>query len=188
MRRWSITVAAAGLTLVLGCARQEAVIAARPTVEELPHIPELEPRLPAVIVAEGWDHSSRARLVPSFELPELTAEERRALGQDFPQFKFLPYADLRPPVGSRVGHWAGGVSTYASGTGRPDTAIDLPTSVTGVAGWGGVATEADTLASRVAEVRPPREAVAEAGPASGIRVEGDTTDKRIAERKRRIER
>ncbi len=188
MLRWSVILVAAGLTLVPGCARQEAAIAAKPTVEELPRIPELEPRLPAVIVAEGWDQSSRARLVPTFELPPLTEEERRVLGQDVPSFKFLPYADARPPVGSRVGRWAGGVETHAFGAGRPDTALNPATSVTGVAGWGGTLTETDPLAKGIAEVRPPREAIAEPGPASGIRVEGDTTDKRIAERKQRIER
>ncbi|MEW6199382.1 MAG: hypothetical protein AB1601_12065 [Planctomycetota bacterium] len=188
MMRRSVLLVAVGLTLVPGCARQEAAIAAKPTVDELPRIPELEPKLPAVVVVEGWDHSSRARLVPAFESPPLTEEERRALGRDVPSFKFLPYADARPPVGSRVGWWVGGVETHAFGAGRPDTALNPATSVTGVAGWGGTLTEADPLAKGIAEVRPPREAVAELGPPSGLRVEGDTTDKRIAERQQRIER
>lgn len=75
-----------------GCQSQNAgdAITLAPTLEELPSIPETERVLPAKVGVEGAPIAPRRRLVPPMEPPQLTQEEKVALGLDKPD----PIADL----------------------------------------------------------------------------------------------
>jgi hypothetical protein len=174
--------------LVAGCARQTQPLSLAPTSEELPEIKEVQRTIPATVVAEKPADESRVRLVPSFKEPELTAEEQAALGKQPLDFKFLLYQLRSQPPGSPVGTWLGGVQTFSYGYGKPSILYSPRPIVSGVFGPGSVAVEVDTAGSRVTGLIPPSQGPVGVGPASGIAVETDPRDSRIARRKPHFER
>jgi hypothetical protein len=176
------------LALACGCAQSNAAISAKPTTDELFRLKEKETPVQATVAVEDRNRQSTVRLVPDFKPPKLTAEEQAALGEPPLTFKFMPYPDRVPPTGSRVGPWWGGVVTDAGGRGGPSTYIDAPVSVSGAAGWGGVATEVDTFISGVTGLGYSRMPAGVAGPAGAIRVEADPTAATVARAKPHIEK
>lgn len=176
------------LALAGGCARKNAAIAAKPTTDELIQLKERETPIQAIVGVEDRNRQAMVQLVPDFKPPKLTAEEQAALGEPPLTFKFLPYPDRVPPTGSRVGSWYGGVVTASSGYGGVSTYVGSRTSVTGVAGWGGVATDVDTAQTGVTGVYGARIPAATTGPPSSITVETDPTASTIAQRKPHIEK
>jgi hypothetical protein len=110
---WIVLVAGA----LAGCASQRDVaIHATPTSDEFPNLTYVEPTIPVRIAVEGRTYAVRS-LVPDFEPPELTDEERAILADGEPEFEFLPYA-TRLPLNRPVGPWYGGVTTGVAIDGR----------------------------------------------------------------------
>ena len=190
MRCFAGLLAGVSVALLAGCATQRPSVSTStpPTVEELPQLAHLERTLPAVITVEQAERTPRWPLVPELKEPELTPEERRLLTLEVPEFKFLPYADQRLRPESPVAPWLGGVTTGANGAAFPETVSDRERRVTGVAGWAGATMEIDPLARGVSQAGPARISPARSGPPAAVLVEADPHDKRIAERKPRIER
>ncbi len=179
MRKQVCTIVAClSVAVLAGCAQRDAAVTATPTADELPELAYLKPFIPANIIVEGRDHSAPlVQLVPDFSEPELTAEERAALGQDGPEYKFLLYG--RPPFGPTVGPWYGGVTTLAGGRGGPSLGLVGPKTIAGAAraNFGGVAIGIDPLGSHVAGVatgRRPAGIIAERG---GVTVGEDRPSK-----------
>lgn len=150
-----VCIALAGAT---GCAQRDVAVTAQTTAAELPDFSALEPIQQANVAVEGQAHASRLHWVPEFKEPELTDEERAALGEDMSDFKFLLY-DLGPVPNTGVGPWWGGVEAHAHGRGGVEARSAWPTSVAGVAGWGGASTGAipgDYRRAGVYDAREPR--------------------------------
>jgi hypothetical protein len=124
MRTWlvlALAFLAAGW--VAGCAQKNPALTAQPTAEELP-VPERSGDTATIVVGVEHGRAERAtRLVPDFKPPELTSEEKAALGEEPPRHKFLPY-NLFRTSGTRVGTWFGGVTTAASGLRGATVQID----------------------------------------------------------------
>ena len=173
-------------SLVVGCAQRDQAVSIPPTSDELPQIKSIQRHLPAIVIAENPRNDSRVRLVPSFKQPELTPEERAALGQEPLDFEFLLYEPFRPP-GSLVGLWFGGVQTAIHGYGGASALYGLDTSVSRAASQGGVRTDVDLFDSRISGMFPRTDRVSTAGPRSEIVVETDSIASRIAKRRPRIE-
>lgn len=89
-RRLCIPALVACAWFACGCQGQKAAITPAPTLEELPSIRATERVIPAKVAVEGAPIAPRRLLVPPLELPQLTQEEKVALGLDKPD----PFADL----------------------------------------------------------------------------------------------
>lgn len=78
---------------LLGCAaREKTAINVQPTTEELPDLAVAKPRTHQMDVAvEGRPGTPIEPLTPDFKEPELTPEERAALGRDEPTYEPLLY-------------------------------------------------------------------------------------------------
>jgi len=178
------------LAWVAGCAsgHKDMAVSAPPTTEELPKITEIQRSIPAYVIRENPEHESRVRLVPEFVEPELTAEERAALGERSSDFKFLRYPDRREPPGSTVGSFYGGVATYSHGWGFPATGVYGRSAISGMAGWGGAGVGVDSFGSRVSAAGEFHRSPVMRGPRGDINVQTDTTDSKVAGRKPTIER
>jgi hypothetical protein len=171
-----------------GCAQpKNPAITAKPSSEELPVIPPPVRTIEATVIVEGRAAEPRVQLVPEFKQPELTAEEKQALGIEPIHFKFLPYSVLPFPPGSRVGNWYGGVEAGSHDYSRVWSLGSAYRGITGTTGWGGSVSAVDSASSRVSATYGARPGVGTAGPSSGIRVETDTEASRVAERKPRTE-
>lgn len=172
-----------GLT---GCGPPKNVaITTKPSTEELPTIPQVEHISQATVAVEGGPMPTEFRLVPEFKPPELTAEEKAALGPAAVHFKFLLYNELSLPLNSTVGPWQGGIATAVDQPSRVAGLFDRQRPLTGVAGWGGATTFVDVYPSRVAGTYSPHAASALAGPRSGIVVGTDPLPSRVARREPR---
>lgn len=114
--------------------------AARPTLDELPSIPGLERTLPVKVGVEGAAEAPRVPLVPELKEPELTQQERVALGMDRPDPGQELLALYRPPRDA-----SDGVSPDSGG------------STVGVDGFGGALVFRDVARGRsgVCELNPP---------------------------------
>jgi hypothetical protein len=99
-----------------GCAQQDNVaITTKPSSEEMPVLRQVEHVSQATVAVEGGPVQTESRLVPDFKLPELTAEEKAALGPERARFKFLLYNELSLPAGSTLAPWYGGVTSAMIG-------------------------------------------------------------------------
>lgn len=176
------------LALASGCAQNNQAIAAKPTTDELLQLKERETPVQATVAVEDRDHQAAMQLVPDFKQPELTPEERAALGQEPLDYKFLPYRDRTLPLGSPVGPWFAGVETATAGYGRPSIIIAPRTSVTGIVGWGGVMTGVDPFRPGVTSVGYERAHAATVGPEQTVTIETDPTASTVARSKPRIEK
>jgi len=156
-----------------GCAQREGAISTPPSVDELPDLSALERKLPAAIAVEGQSRQPRVPLTPSFELPELTAEERTAMGMDDPELELLLFGE---PIGApswRVAPTLGGAAVLKFGRERGGASV-LHLGTTRISGVnssrGGAATAIGGFGSSVAGRGWKRESVAQSG-----RLEGMTT-------------
>lgn len=123
MRSGVLRVLIAGLGLAIGCAQNDQVVTARPTPEELPNLPEVYATpIQASIAVEDQVYRPRAQLVPDFKEPELTPEEKAALGEDWQPYKPLLAAEMLRSSESLQGTWYGGQETYAWGIGAAEVA------------------------------------------------------------------
>jgi hypothetical protein len=111
-----------GMVLLAGCARQD-VTAIKPTEDELPNIPERGRVLPVSVKVEGQEQPLLVTLVPKFEEPELTAEERAAMGEQPQTIDWLEFYRPQPAV-QRIAADLGGVSAGVSGMGGPELGFD----------------------------------------------------------------
>jgi len=133
---------ALGIAVAAGCRSAARVSAATapPTADELPRIAQPERIVPARV---GVDERDRGQphviLVPRFEEPELTPEERAALGEEEEPFNWLEFYVAQPEV-TRVWPARGGVSTavYGLGAAVSTESYRLPFSIG--RGIGGAAT------------------------------------------------
>ena len=107
-----------GLGLAAGCAQRDKVVTAMPTPEELPELGErYATPIQASVVVEGRVSGHRARFVPDFTEPELTPEEKVAVGEDWEPYK-PPFSTPKlRSIDSLQGPWYGGQETYAWGLG-----------------------------------------------------------------------
>jgi hypothetical protein len=97
-----------------GCAQRESAIEAAPSQAELPKLEQPEHVTPLSVGVEGRSRTEpRIVFVPEFKEPELTAEEKKALGIRDPEIDFL--ALYRATVPGRVGPWAGGIDVGVGG-------------------------------------------------------------------------
>jgi hypothetical protein len=166
-----------------GCAQPKNVaITTKPSSEELPKLPRVETVSEAAVAVEGRPSETGLRLVPDFKEPELTPEEKAALGPEQVHFKFLPYNELSLPLGSHVGSWLGGLSTATDNPSRVAGLYDAQRRIAGVIGWGGASTGVDYYASDVSGTYNERDTTGLAGPRSGIVVGTDRSSSRVAER------
>lgn len=107
-----------------GCARRAATTAA-PHQEELPVIERPEQIVPAAIGVEGRREERHVALVPKFEEPELTEEERRALGEKPEPINWLEFYVPAPKV-LRVWPDFGGGDIGSAGWGGHVTGVHGP--------------------------------------------------------------
>lgn len=182
------TVVCSIAALSCGCGQPNQALSAKPTTDELLQLKEKETPIQAIVAVEERNRQATVHLVPDFKPPELTPEERAAIGQRPIDFKFLPYEDRTPPLGSHVGPWFAGVDTAAGGRGGVSTYVAPRTSITGVAGWGGVATWIDTFKPGVTGLAYPRQPAAVAGPPQSVTIETDPQASTVAQQKPRIEK
>lgn len=178
---------AVAVVLLAGCAPQNPAITAKPTPAELPDIPPFERTIPVAVAVEGQRPESRVHLVPDFKEPELTADEKQALGIEPIRFKFLPYSDLAPPVGSSVGPWYARVETAADNYAPIGGVYETRTRSVGVLGTGEAMTGRDRLACRVSGSYAAGRPAVLSGPPVAIVVETDTAASSVAGRKPRDE-
>ncbi|MFO0838417.1 MAG: hypothetical protein U1D55_07795 [Phycisphaerae bacterium] len=96
-----------------------------PTVDELPHIPELQRNIPARIGVAGLGNAPRAVLVAPMPPVEPTAEEKKILGDTEPP----PLQELtlnRPPPGPQQGvypRYGGIIAGSQSSKGGPHSSL-----------------------------------------------------------------
>ena len=85
-----------------GCAQTAAPITAHaPTLEELPPPDARERVLPVRVGVDGRGNEPQVSLAPTFEAPELTPEEKEAVGETDPPFDVLAF--YRPARGPEHG-------------------------------------------------------------------------------------
>jgi hypothetical protein len=176
------------LALVCGCAQRNQAIAAKPTTDELLRLKEKETPIQAIVTIEGRNRQASVRLVPDFKPPDLTPEERAALGEQPLDYKFLPYRDRTLPYGSHVGPWFAGIDTATLGQGGSSVRIAERTSVTGIVGWGGVATWTDPARPGVTGLADPRRPAAFVGAPEMVTIETDPRASTISQVKPYIEK
>ncbi|MCK4341748.1 MAG: hypothetical protein KAY37_08505 [Phycisphaerae bacterium] len=136
-----IIVVCGSLWLGTGCEKRGRDVTVMPAPHELPPL-EYVRRSPhqGEVKVIGRVEEPVVALVPSFEEPELTPEERAAVGEDGPEYKPLLFNDLVWTPSTSVGDWYGGINTYASGLGGADTIHEsMVTQRYHVSGWGGAA-------------------------------------------------
>ena len=110
-----LTLVVSAAWLSAGCAAPRAT-SEPPTLDELPKIEFTERVLPATIGVEGTSEDPTVMLVPSFEEPELTPEERLALGESAESFNWLEFYTPLPGV-LRICPDYGGPETGVTGIG-----------------------------------------------------------------------
>lgn len=110
------------LALLPGCARQQKAALADPITEELPVFPPDPNAYPVTVAVEGRGDTPRMLLVPTFEPPEYTPEERAALGLDRePAFDWLEFYE--PPRAVPLGGY-GGATVGAGGLGGVSVGLE----------------------------------------------------------------
>ena len=104
MRTWArLIFASSTLCLALGCAAPGTRVPPAPTDDELPsHVEASEPFIQATVAVQGQQAQPQIDLAPSFQEPELTPAERKALGKEEPTYKPL----LFPPPGHYHPRWS----------------------------------------------------------------------------------
>lgn len=106
-----------------GCAPQRDVaVATAPAPHELPDPAYAERVIPANIQVEGAADLPRRPLVPEFVEPQLTAEERRALGEREEVIEFLKYELPGRFARRNVGSWLAGPAVSVHGQAIATTA------------------------------------------------------------------
>ena len=116
-----------------GCARRDRAISTKPSADEIPRLEELGQKTQqASVYVEGQGRQPRLQLLPSFEEPELTPEERVALGYEESPYKPLLYYDAVRSPDSILGNWSAGVETYAWGRGGAQWFQDRDTYISWV--------------------------------------------------------
>ncbi|MBK9126445.1 MAG: hypothetical protein IPM13_01410 [Phycisphaerales bacterium] len=98
----SLIGALTGIALLVGCATPpagESIRTSAPTPDEYPRVSVREDALiQASVVAERDRHEPRTRIVGEFKEPELTPEEKQALGKVDPPYRLLAHLyPLRRP-------------------------------------------------------------------------------------------
>jgi hypothetical protein len=173
----------AGWLLTSACApRGNVAITTVPSSEELPVLRRVERVSQAAIAIEGGPVLTESRLVPDFKEPELTAEEKAALGPEPVHFKFLPYNELSLPPGSILGPWYAGISTAIDRASRIVGLFNRQRALVGVAGWAGATGSVDSYSSHVVGTYDSRDKTTFTGPRSAIDVGTDPVPSRIATR------
>jgi hypothetical protein len=175
------------LWLASGCAprQQQRAVTATPSPEELPRFTKLERIIPANVQIEHRGIDPRLKLVPELKEPELTAEEKAALGETEPLFKFLLYGEPSRPAGSRVAPWYGGVAAYVYGYGGAEVLHGHSSSVAGAGGRGGITVTTDTFGSSVTRTGGQAHRPGSVGPRSGVTI-GTGGESTIADHERRV--
>lgn len=176
------------LWLATGCAQRNVAVTAIPTSDELPEIKEIQRTIPASVGVAGRGDQPRVQLVPRFEQPELTREERAILGEEEPSFSFLPYEFHSYTTGSLVGTWYGGLQTFNRGRGGAQVSLARIRPLTRTGGTGSVAVAVDTFGSRVAGTSAARHRRTAVGPRGGLKVSSDRFGSKVAGRKSRWDR
>lgn len=180
----SIRILALMLAAAAGCTQRDPTIAEPPSHAELPQIIPTERTLPVRVDIAHRGREPTVRLVPDFTEPELTAEEKEALGQREPWIVLLPYKPPYRQYGSTAGPDYAGVQTLNRGRGGVLTDLgNLTTPLAGVYGRGGVLTDSDTFGVSVSGRYLARPPVARVGHREGIVVDTGRA-KLIAERRR----
>jgi hypothetical protein len=121
-----------------GCARPTSLNMA-PTQDEMPHLAMPERVLPVSVGVEGRREEPFTLLVTDYKPPELTPEERTALGIEPETINWLEF--YRPTPIGRICSGNGGVSAGVHGLGGPGTSLIGFTRMSFIgSGDGGVAT------------------------------------------------
>lgn len=167
-----------------GCARPAATTVA-PTQDELPKLVETERILPISVAVEGRHEEPRVLLVPEFKEPELTPEERAALGEEPEPINWWEF--YRPFRPGRVSRDFGGVSANVHGVGGAAAGLTgfRPLTIMGP-GLGGVATGAHNERLARYGTGPAGARPGGQGPVSGVRV-GEGPPSRISAHQTRPE-
>jgi hypothetical protein len=182
-----VLAACSALSLVIGCAHGPKSTTVAPTHDELPQFKELEPTIYAIVGVERRTTQGLVQLVPEFKEPPLTADEKAALGQPKPEYKFLLYPAPGWPAGSHVAPWDGGITAAQYGYGGPETTYGWPTSVARSGGRAGIAVGTDTFGSRVAGAGGRKESMTGVSGYAGVTVDSGPPS-RVADHKRRFDR
>ena len=157
---------------IVGCAQRASTVTAMPTDDELPPMKQAQSgNLQVSVKVEGRQEEPGVPLVPSFKEPELTAEERAALGKDGPVFHPLLFMDAVRSPGSTVGSWYGGVEAYTWGRGGFDVFLDRPAVMPHrVTDWGGADVGIGSGSAMAGATYPPIRPITETGRESGVEV------------------
>ncbi|MEW6253678.1 MAG: hypothetical protein AB1716_23780 [Planctomycetota bacterium] len=178
------------LSILTGCAQRHTAVTMPPGPEETPVLTYLEPVAPVSVAVEGRYDVPAAPLTVPFPDPGPTAEERKILGTDAPTFEFLEYPNAVPPPPSRpVGSSTGGTradATAATGVAAPGT--DRPHTGGTSIDFGGARTDVQRSRHPTGAVQARPKPTVAAGTGSGIRVQTEERDRRVADRKRSAER
>ena len=155
-----------------GCAQRNPALTAMPTDDELPPMKQARSgNLQVAVKVEGRQEEPVVPLVPSFKEPELTAEERAALGKDGPIFSPLLFMDAVRSPGSTVGSWYGGTEAYTWGRGGYEAFQDRPALMPHRAtGWGGADVGIGSGSAMAGATYPPIRPITETGRDSGVEV------------------
>lgn len=133
MHRTCSAILVGGLALLGGCASKREAARVKPSPDEMPQLAELRVKTQqASVYAEGQRGAPRLALVPDFKEPELTAEERAALGQRELVYRPLLYPDAVRSPNRPVGNMYAEVETFAWGRGGAAAYRDFATYVAGV--------------------------------------------------------
>lgn len=172
--------------LAAGCARPTTVSVA-PHPEELPKFERTERVIPARIGVEGRDEQLSVLLVPKFTEPELTPQEKRALGQEEPAINWLEF--YVPPREGYVGPGTGGVSAAIGG--RTGVALadrhERARTASMWSGLGGASVSAMLWREISFAQGLPRPPTAEAGPPEAVQI-GVNPRRGVAAHERRSEK
>ncbi len=172
------------LTVLVGCASDKNVaVTASPHEEELLTLPQTHRVVPAVVAVEGRSGHPQLNLTPDYKVPELTEEEREALGIA-PEMEFLKHDIGYTPPDSTVGTWIGGVATAIDGKSMSTGQIP-DTRRTGVltTSRGGASIHTISYRRFVASVFAARPPSALVGPADTMTVRNDGQEREVAQQR-----
>lgn len=149
------------LALAGGCAQRSRLAILEPHQEEIPNLEHVRPtNIQATVKVAGRNEEPVVPLVPDLSAPELTAEEKAAVGEDKPVYKALLHEYLVRKQNAPVSSTFGGAEVQISGVGGAVSASEPWFSARyGVGDWGamtvGVGTSDDPRGA-VYDVRDPR--------------------------------
>jgi len=187
LRRPLLLLAVPLACLTLGCA-QRTVVGVTPSTDELPRIEQVERTLPAKIGVVQPFEERRVVLVPDYEAPALTPEERLALGEEPAGPDWLEFYEPKPAV-QRVWPGRGGAAVGTHGLAGALVGVVLSSRgvVVGSPGRPLVHEDYNAVSVSASATRSERPIAVPGTAPSGVRI-GETHRGRTAARSTRAER